>query len=280
MSNEVAVPDYLKAMMADGQVQDVTSTMQSGAGSVPRLTTKGKTFRFKLDDDEQKAGQEVKLVIVGLSPIAGLAHTFYKDGYTPDASSPPDCSSNDGVKPDPWISNPQNDVCASCPNQKWGSAVSMSGGKAKACRDSRHLYVAKAKEFGENPAEATLYLLQVTVNSLKNFSNYGKELAAAGIPGPQFVVTQVTMDEEASVPMLHFKMLGVLAEKLGIASHTRSEAKEWSSATALPPPSGKPAGKQELPESPAAIEAPSEPIEGVAANLDDDEDVNSLIEDW
>lgn len=278
MSNDLVVPEYLKAMMAGGEVQDTTAQMQSGAGGVPRLTTKGKVFRFKEGEEEIKSGQECDVIIVGINPAVGLSHTFYKDKYNPDSSEPPDCSSQNGVVPDAWISQPQNDVCATCPNQVWGSATSMSGGKAKACKDSRQLLVARAQDFGEDPAKCTLYLMQVTVNSLRNFSNYGKELAVTGFPGPQFVVTRLTMDEESSVPLVHFDIVGPLTEQLGRASWTRSEKKEWlvgmNSAPALP--SGN--NSRALPTPPAEDEY-TDVIASSKPDLDD-VDAQSLVDNW
>ena len=274
MSKELAVPDYLKAMMDEGSVQDQTQSMNVAVGGVPRLTTRGSVFRFKNGEDEEQAGREVDVVIVGMSPEHGLAHTYYKDAYNPNSNDPPDCSSMNGVTPDPWINSPQNDVCASCPNQVWGSAKSMSGGKAKACRDSKHLYVARASEFAKNPDECTLYLMQVTVNSLKDFSKYGKELAAAGFPGPQFVLTRLTFDEESSVPKVFFEIMGPLNEKLGRVSWTRSQSKEWDTPT----PEISHDNKHALPPGQVDEEIPMAESES-KANLEE-ADVSDLIENW
>lgn len=276
MSTELVVPDYLKAMMAEGTVADTTAQMQSDSGGVPRLTTKGKTFRFKEGEDEVKAGQEVDVVIVGMNPEVGLAHTWYKDAYNPNSSEPPDCSSQNGVTPDSWIQNPQSDKCAGCPMQVWGSAVSMSGGKAKACRDSRQLLVARAQDFGQDPSSCTLYLMQVTVNSLRAYSNFGKELAAAGFPGPQFVVTRMSMDEESSVPKIEFAIVGPLSEDLGKTSWTRSQKKEWAvTQTALPQGNNSRA----LPKPDHNVEEGDPGPSQVEAPLDD-VDVNNLIDNW
>lgn len=275
MSNEVAIPDYLKAMMADGSVQDQTATMQSDSGGVPRLTTKGKRFRFKEGEEENVVQEDhVDVVIVGMNPEVGLAHTFYKDAYNPNSSEPPDCSSQNGVTPDGWIAAPQSDTCAGCPNQIWGSAKSMSGGKAKACRDSRQLMVARAKDFSEDPNSATLYLMQVTVNSLRAFSNFGKELAAAGYPSPQFVITRITMDDESSVPKIDFSILGPLNETMGKASWDRSQKKEWVLPTALP--SGN--NSHALPDPTHEQEVPAQ-SEASKPNLDDT-NVDELIDKW
>ena len=276
MSNEIQVPDYLREMMDAGQVENTAAQMDVAAGGVPRLTTKGKVFRFKEGEEEVKAGQQVDVIIVGMHPVMGLSHTYYIDGYTDGSNAPPDCSSMNGVTPDNWITNPQHSNCAKCPNQIWGSAKSMSGGKAKACRDSKQLYLAKASDFKSDPINCTLYLLQVTVNSLKSFSAYGKQLVAMGFPGPQFVLTRIMMDEEASVPKLEFECLGALNKEMGVASYQRSEKKEWDSQASLPPP-GAYNNKRALPQS--EPEPEEETVVEQTANLDS-ADVDSLIDNW
>lgn len=277
MSQDIAIPDYIKKMLAEGQVEDQTKNMQDGAGGVPRLTTKGKVWRFKANDEEVKSGQSVNVVIVGMNPVNGLSHTFYREGYTDDSSAPPDCSSMNGVVPDSWISNPESTKCATCPQAKWGSAKSMSGGKSKACRDSKQLYVAKAEDFSKDPETATLYLMQVTVNSLKSFAAYGKLLASKGIPSPTFCVTKMFFDEDASVPKVEFELVGILNETLGIASLKRSEKKEWDSQLALAAPSGN--NKTALPKPDEAEEVIESTATTKKAELSSG-DIDSMISQW
>lgn len=273
--NEVVIPAYLAAMMDKGEAKNDIASSDVASGGVPRLTTKGKTFRFKQGEDEVKAGQSVDLIIVGMSPERGLAHTYYADGYTPDASSPPDCSSGNGVNPDNWVENPEANLCAKCPQAVWGSAVSMSGGKAKACKDSKHLYVARAEDFTKNPEEATLYILSVTVNSLKAFANYGKEIAKIGLPSMCFAITRVIFDDEASVPKLEFEMLGLLNKELGTVSNARNKEAEWDNGLSLPPPTGT--NKRALP-TPAA--SADEVIEDAIMDANADVTSDDLLEQW
>jgi len=271
MSKEIEIPDYLKEMMDSGSAKNDQESMEVASGGVPRLTTKGKTFRFKEGDEEVKSGQSIDIVIMGMCPERGLSHTFYKDGYTPDASSPPDCSSMNGIEPDSWIQSPEHINCIKCPNQIWGSAVSMSGGKAKACKDSKQLYVAKAEDFSKDPINCTLYLLNVTINSLKAFSNYGKELSRAGIPSPCFVITNIEFDDEASVPKLLFRMLGILNKDLGPVANERSKEKEWDSKIALPQQPSKRALPEPEPESNTVIKD---------TVIEDTDESSDLLDNW
>jgi len=276
MSKDIVIPDYLKDMMAEGTVVNTTQDMEVATGGVPRISTKGKVFRFKEGEDETKEGQEINVIIIGLSPERGLAHTFYIDGYSPDSNDPPDCSSMDGVNPDHWINEPQHENCIKCPNQIWGSAKSMSGGKAKACKDSKHIYVAKAKDFSADADNCKLWLMTITVNSLKAFTNYGKLLASKGIPGPQFAVTKIYFDEDASVPKLEFDLMGMLGEKHGPTAHKRSQAKEWDSGGLALENKSKGESKRALPK----VDEEDDDIPFEKESASDDKDVDSLLNDW
>lgn len=217
MNDDIQIPDYLKELMDSGKVNNEVDILDVQSGGVPRLSTKGKVFRIKDGDNEIKLGNSIDVIILSVTPKIGLAHTYYADGYTVGASAPPDCSSFNGVTPDEHIQFPVNDTCARCPKQVWGSAVSMNNGKAKACKDSKHLYVALAKDFSEGN-NYIVYLLSVTVNSLKAYSNYIKTLKVSNIPSPEFVITRISMDDEASVPKLNFEVMSVLNEDIGTRS--------------------------------------------------------------
>lgn len=215
---EIALPDYLKDMMDDTSSQGLISQ----TSSVPRISLKGQKFRFIVDGEEVKRiNEEFHAIILGVQPERGFCKTYYKGKYNPDSSDPPDCSSTDGVVPDSWVSNPVSDTCAKCEMNAWGSAKSMSGGKAKACRDSKRLYVVEAKEMS-----GTIYILNVTVASLKALSEYGKLLVSNRIPMAA-AITTLTMDDEADHPKLQFEFKGVLNEKMGKKALARAAEGEW-----------------------------------------------------
>jgi hypothetical protein len=115
------------------------------------------------------------------------------------------------------------------------------------------------------------------VNSLKAFGNYGKELAAKGIPGPQFVITRITFDDEASVPKLEFQMIGILNEKLGKASHIRCDKREWEAVKMLPSPSAGNQSRRALPQHP--VEDDDDDNTGSTASADA-KSVDELIDGW
>lgn len=246
-----AIPAHIAALMAKANVAK-TDEMALGGSSVPRISTKKSRFTAKVGADETRLGEEIYVVILGISPSGPmLAKTFYASGYTEGSNDAPDCSSTNGLVPDSFVQNPVSKVCATCPKNQWGSAVSQAGKKAKACSESKQLHVVLAEDaLKENP---TVYLLTVTVNTFKNFTEFGNSLRSQGITSPCFVMTKVSFDEEASVPKLEFEMSGFLDEAPMLALLPIAEEKPWEQAmqTALPAPEPAEAPKQVTSQVPA-----------------------------
>jgi len=272
MGKELVIPDYMNSMLAESSVPS-TDSMDTGGSSVPRISLKGKIFRFKDGGEEvEKVKEDLDVIIVGMMPEAGTAKTFYAGEYNPDSADPPDCSSSNGVTPDSWVSNPISQNCATCPNNKFGSAISMAGKKSKACRDSKRLYLVKAKELkDEKPAT---WLLNVTVSSLKPFTLYGRELANQGIPTPSVVITRLNFDDDTSYPKLTFEAMGVVNEEMAKLSVGIAEKKEWdfssSNNKGLPAPQSRQALPETTPDkTPDASETPQTT-----------KDVDSILQDW
>lgn len=284
MAKELAVPDWLKAKIDSGEAKADADKVVSTVESVPRISLKARQFNFIENGEvKMKTRDAIPVVIVGVQPEHGMAKTYYHGDYEPGDNSPPDCSSFDGLRPDSWISNPQADNCAGCPMNKWGSAKSMSGGKAKKCRDSKRLIVVNAK----NIAESTPYVLNVTVASLKNLSNYGKELAKQGIP-LEAVITMISINDEVDWAMLEFQAAGVLNEEQGLIALDRANKKEWEEGMsalehdAAPAIEHQPAAAAAAPPAaPAAAEpAPAAPAAAPAQPAAEDEDMDKLLSSW
>jgi len=277
MSKDIVLPDYLRDLMEEGKVVDDAANLITAQDSVPRISLKGNKFSLIVDGEvQEKIKEEMMVIILGTQPDKGNAKTFYLGDYAPDDSSPPDCSSSNGVSPDGWVSSPQADLCATCPQNKWGSAESMSGGKAKACRDSKRLMVLNAKDL-----EGPIYVLNVTVSSLKNLTAYGKRLAEAHMPLAAGI-TKVSLDEDSDFPKLEFAFAGAMKEKMGVAMLKRSSEKEWDTGPALEAPKAKPA----LAQSEAPTEKAEEKVvEGTVEKDDSSDDssttdVDDLLGDW
>jgi len=202
----ITIPAHLAARVGVPSVlaQSMTGGLSSGT-SFPRISIKGARFRIVEGDTETVLDSTtLQLVIVGANPR--LSKIWYAEAWTPDAdkAQAPDCFSLDGIGPDPESTMPQNDMCASCPQNAWGSKVTPQGQQIKACADQKRLAVVAA----DDPT-GPVYLLQVTPAALKGLNQYQKELAVRGIP-PEIVKTRVTFDTDASFPKLKFVFGGFL----------------------------------------------------------------------
>lgn len=211
MSNIVPTNIKIPAHLANriGQPSVLAQALGGGIGSgesIPRISLKGARFRIKEGENETVLDSTtLDIVIVGANPR--LSKTWYAKQWTPDAEpSAPDCFSLDGIRPNPDSTNIQNDLCATCPHNAWGSKVTPMGQKVKACSDLKRLAVVAA----DDPT-GPIYLLQVTPAALKGLNQYQRELAMRGI-APEIVKTRISFDTDASFPKLNFGFGGFLDE--------------------------------------------------------------------
>lgn len=192
-----------------GSASALGSALSGGLGgeSIPRISIKAARFRLKEDGAETVLPDTVlETVIVGANPR--LSKTYYAKKWDPkDEPEAPDCFSLNGIRPDISIAAPENDLCATCPKNAWGSRVTDSGQQLKACADQKRLAVVAADD-----PNGTIYLLQVTPAALKGLNQYHKELAVRGIPA-EVVRTRVSFDPDASFPKLAFSFGGFLDEE-------------------------------------------------------------------
>lgn len=195
LAGRVGVPSVLGAALTGG--------LSSGQ-TFPKISIKASRFRIKEGDTETVLDSTtLDVVVVGANPR--LSKTWYAKQWDANAEPvAPDCFSLDGVSPDPEAEDPQNDLCASCPHNAWGSKVTPTGQQVKACSDKKRLAVVAA----DDPS-GPVYLLEVTPAALKGLNQYQKELAVRGIP-PEVVKTRVSFDTDASFPKLKFTFGGFL----------------------------------------------------------------------
>lgn len=228
-TKEIAVPEHLRKFLSNTQASTDADAMAAASVSVPRISLRGRKFRLIEGGEEiRKPADELFVVILAVEPGAGLmSKTFYANGYQSGDSAPPDCSSANGVTPDPWVSDPQSNKCQTCPKNVFGSAKSRNGGKAKACKDSKRLWVVEPDKI-----DGTVYALGVPVTSLKAMAEYGQLLKANGIPTAA-VITQLTM-KDTEFPELEFNFVGVLEEAPMQSAMLRNEQKNWDNTASAP----------------------------------------------
>jgi len=264
----IQVPAHLAARVGVPSVlaQSLTGGLSSGQ-SFPRISIKASRFRIVEGDTETVLeSTALDVVIVGANPR--LSKTWYAKAWDKDAEpTGPDCFSLDGVGPDPEAESPQSDMCASCPQNAWGSKITPSGQQIKACSDNKRLAVVAADD-----ARGPVYLLSVTPAALKGLNQYQKELSVRGIP-PEIVKTRVSFDTDASFPKLKFTFGGFLdadTQQVVDALFGTDQVKEITGETlrtpvavpkiAAPAPiAPKPAVKAAAPvEEPAPAPAPAQ----------------------
>jgi len=204
----IQVPAHLAARVGapSALALSLTGGISSTTGGFPRISIKGARFRIIEGDTETVLDQTfLDVVVVGANPR--LSKQWYAKAWTPDSEpSAPDCFSLDGIGPDPESTSPQNDLCASCPQNAWGSKITPQGQQIKACAHQKRLAVVAA----DDPS-GPVYLLLVTPAALKGLNQYQKELSMRGIPA-EIVRTRLSFDTDASFPKLKFDFGGFLDE--------------------------------------------------------------------
>lgn len=286
MSNQgaVAVPDYLKKYLAspNDPSQVDAESLATSSMSVPRISLKAKKFRWIEDGQEIKAEPETHVVILGVEPGPGkFVKTYYDGPYNPGDTSPPTCSSSDGIRPDSWVTTPQNELCATCRHNVFGSGTSRTGKKAKACRDSKRLWVASP-----DAIDGTVFGLGVPVTSLKNLSELGVTIKSSGLPIAAAVI-KLSMEDDESYPIIKFEHAGWLNEAYGPLAIERNTKKDWPGALKESNPPVNPAIVNKSSGPPAAIQAPVQQrinddgsIEGQASQAKGAPNVNDALKTW
>jgi hypothetical protein len=238
--------------------------ISGGGAEFPRISIKGSRFRL-IDGGAESVldTNALEVVIVGANP--GLSKAWYASAWNPDAEpTAPDCYSLEGDKPHPDSTQPQNDICAGCPQNAWGSRITPQGTKVKACADKKRLAVVSADDAG-----GPIYLLEVTASALKGLNKYNTGLKMRNIP-TEVVRTIVSFDTDASYPKIEFGFGGLLTEEVQskvdplFGSAQVIEITGTASTTSAVAPVAAPVVKLKVipaPETPPApVTPPSEPV--------------------
>jgi len=195
------VPDHIRNAFG---TPDDNDDMSSGVGSsYPIISIKGKVFhivsgdeRTLVTNDEGEAKGSIEVAILKSNPH--ISKVFYPGGYVEGSEDKPMCYSNDGQAPAPDAQEPQCTKCSLCPHNAWGSRITESGAKGKACSDSRRLAVASINDL-ETPM-----LLRVPAATLKELAAYAEFMKRRKVPY-KAVVTKISFDHSVAHPKLVFK---------------------------------------------------------------------------
>ena len=201
------------AFNAEQDKQELSGGVQA---SFAVLSVRGSKWRLKyksqehlLADAEGHPKAYIDVVLVKASP--NLSKIFYAKAYAEGDDQTPDCYSLDSIKPDPGSMQKQCDSCAACPQNVWGSKITPTGSKTKACADARRVACVPSADVVNEIAGGPM-LLRVPPASLAELANYGDRLRANGWPY-YGLSTRVLFDPEASYPKLLFKEIRPLTDE-------------------------------------------------------------------
>lgn len=141
-----------------------------------------------------------------------MENTFYDRKYDPDDPTPPDCyafgkvdleaDEDDEIvmRPHPKAHNPQNDTCAGCPQNEWGSADT---GRGKACGQRRRLALMTEDGLELIPTAEIAYF-KIAVTSVSAWAAYVKQLDSLYPGRPPFCfLTEISVVPD---PKTQFKI--------------------------------------------------------------------------
>ncbi|MCP4088696.1 MAG: hypothetical protein GY746_02740 [Gammaproteobacteria bacterium] len=257
MGDGAELPEHLKQY---GDEAQKAADMVGGFNSGPRLSIRGKQFRFEKEGEEviYPAGQPLEVFILASDPPQGTAKSFYKAAYTSGNDDMPDCFSSDGIEPDAFVEHPQARTCTECPNNAFGSGTDAAGkpSKGKACGDHKNLFVVEASN-----VNSEIFCMRVPPTSLRALSQYGRKLAKYRV-APAVMVTKLSFTDEVH-PQLEFKEERYATDVEAPVTISRSNSQELHmllpSENKMAPPArdeetlalGAPPAHVELPAPPA-----------------------------
>ena len=265
------LPAAIQKLMALATPEAMNELSGGVTSGFPIIGYKGKVWRLREKggeklhvDDQNNAMPTIDVVLVQANP--NPSKIFYDKKFEEGTNEAPRCFSNDGTKPDPSVQNPISKVCATCPNNVWGSRITDNGKKSRACSDARRMAVVFAQDLYENGEDCQKFLLRVPPASLNPLKDYAeKVLAPKGIPFFG-IVTRIGFDVQAAHPQFVFKPARFLndEEAEAIVKLRGSEDIKRILAEAQEFPAGAPAdGEDEGPQA-SGTAAPAAPTPAAA----------------
>jgi len=224
--------------------------------SYPLLSIMGKEFTFRLPDGRKSPhvtadGHKLNYIdVILVEASAQLSKAYYEKGFDPSEFTRPDCWSQDSVKPDPSAPNLQNDICATCKQNEFGSRVTPAGKKAKACADHRRMVVLLPHQVGAQTAQPMA--MRIPQSSLKNLKAHAELLDNYGVDMKACITRMQFTD--AAFPQLTFSYVSLLNE----------DQWDWISALAA---TSKVQGMLHTPDFENAVQTPMQETRGAVRGL-------------
>ena len=235
MFNPSNVPAFAKNAALSATTLALAGGVPTGSG-MKRVSIRGGVFRLLSGGKEIASIEDRHLDVIVVKAAPKVSRIFYAGSYDKDAAAAaPDCTSNDGEKPDAGVRNPQSSSCATCPQNIAGSG----NGQSRACRYQQRLAVVLAN----NPEGD---VLQVTLPATSIFGKedgdkrplqaYARAMAAQTPPvNLDSIVTRMKFDTKAESPKLIFAPVRWLTDEEFEIVQTQSASKDAEKAIASTP---------------------------------------------
>lgn len=207
------------------EIDEVTRRL-TGSGMRKRISIRGGKFRMIVNGKEAARSQDNMLDLIVVNAAPTLSRSYYVKTFDPNATTVPDCWSNDNVRPDPKAPARQAAACQTCPKNIDGSGT---GGKGRACRFHRRLAVMLAND----PSNSDIYQLSLPATSIfgkaPDESRMGLDAYVAFLTARNFpitgVVTEFRLDQDSATPKLYMRAArpltvdedAIVQEKIGCA---------------------------------------------------------------
>jgi hypothetical protein len=174
-------------------------------GGFPTIGLNGTRFVIKAEGvSTQVPSIEIDAVLVGAKDTVDRSFYVGKFDPTQTEAKAPDCSSDNGIRPNADSPLKQCDSCAGCPMNQFGSGTDQNGnpGKGKACKETKRIAVF---------VNGTAYGFKIPPSSLKPFRQYVTDFTRqTGGADLSDAITTIGFDPNFSYPVLSFKLKGWL----------------------------------------------------------------------
>lgn len=179
-------------------------------GKVWSIRYRGETYPLMRDDGDGPRGS-VEVVILKASDH--VAKFWYERGYEEGAAEAPDCFSTNGLTPDAGGKKVQAKNCATCPKNQFGSRITPSGKKGKACSDSKRIAVTPLGDLYNDTYGGPMFL-RVPAASLNDMAMYAQKAKSLGYK-TFAIATKISFDPNEAYPKLRFEAIRPLTDEEG-----------------------------------------------------------------
>ncbi len=210
------LPTY--AINSKSQAMQAMGSGIAGGGFGNRISLRNSKFRFLQNGEIVGTHADATLPVVIFALANNVQRLYYEGAFDPNVKTPPTCFSMDGKVPSPESPKLQASHCATCPQNVKGSGRQ---GNTKACAYKKRVVVLSPDDI-EGPAYSldvngqSMFGEQIESKNLFSFKGYYEKLVAHNMDIAA-IITQLSFDDAASVPKLHFSPVRVLtAEEFAV----------------------------------------------------------------